>query len=556
MLLDKFYFIFIISNMIFCDLHAQNRYAVFFKHKPQTSFSLNNPKEFLTSKALDRRIREKIQFDSLDLPVSERYLQEVRALSVEYLYASKWLNAAVLVTDESRAKNLQNLPFVDKVELIGLGFLRRPGSRELENQELAQIQDSNKIHPKWRQRIVESQNNSYDFQNQLIGIDEMHKAGFTGKGVTIAVFDAGFPGMKTASPFSHLFTKSQVIGQKDLVRNWNEDVFLDNQHGTNVTSLIASNEPGKLVAGAFNANYILAITEEVATEYRVEEFNWVRAAEYADSLGVDIVNSSLGYYDFDDPKMNYTKQQLDGKTTYITKGANIASEKGILVVNSVGNYGSTGTSSLVAPADAFGILSVGSVTSASVVSSFSSRGPTADGRVKPELSAFGHAPVLVRSNGSIGTGQGTSFSAPQIAALAAGLWEARPEWTKDQVILNLLRSATQYDKPDNNLGYGIPDFGEAYFGKILGVEPEEIIPLRVYPNPIQSDELSIWFGSDKILDIQLVDVSGRKIREEKLNRNSIKNPYLINLDLLQPGLYILYLNDQKNTAQTKLIKKF
>ena len=550
MMFGRFSILLFFALAISAEAYSQDRYAVFFKFKPQTTLSLSNPKAFLTQKALDRRTREKIQADSLDLPVAEKYVSQLVPLSNYLLYTSKWLNAVVLVTDEAKSKTIQALPFVDRVELIARGFLPRPGGRVG-----TEVISDEKIHPKWQLRESSVQNNSYDFQNQLIGIDKMHQAGFTGKGVTVAVFDAGFPGMKTASSFAHLFSKNQIIGQKDVVRPWNSDVFLDNQHGTNVSSLIASNEPAKLVSGAYDANYIFAITEEVATEYRIEEFNWVRAAEYADSLGVDVINSSVGYIDFDDPVMTYTKQQLDGKTTYVTRGATIAAKKGILIVNSVGNYGGAGASSLIAPADAAGILSVGSVTSTSTVSGFSSRGPTADGRIKPELVAFGQAPILVRSNGTVGTGQGTSFSAPQITALAAGLWQARPEWTKDQLILNLLRSASQYDKPDNNLGYGIPNFSKAYLGEILSVESQEIMDFKLYPNPLSSTELSLDFGMETELDLKVFDVSGRKVAEERLFRTTKSEPYRVGLPNLQPGLYLLQLTDGNRVYRTKLLKK-
>lgn len=536
------------------DGFSQDRYAVFFKFKPQTSLSLSNPNAFLTQKALDRRTRENIQADSLDFPVSEKYISQIRSLSRDFLYTSKWLNAAVIVTDDAKSKTIQALPFVDRVELIAKGFLLRPGARLLPG-EAASLSDTTKIHPKWQLRESAVQSNSYDFQNQLIGIDKMHQAGFTGKGVTVAVFDAGFPGMKTASSFSHLFSKNQIIGQRDFVRPWRTEVFNEHPHGVNVASLIASNEQAKLVSGAYDAIYIFAITEEVATEYRIEEFNWVRAAEFADSLGVDVINSSVGYIDFDDPTTTYTKQQLDGKTTYITRGATIAAKKGILVVNSVGNYGGAGASSLIAPADAQGIISVGSVTTNSTVSGFSSRGPTADGRIKPELVAFGQAAILIRENGAVGTGQGTSFSAPQIAALAAGLWQARPEWKKDQLILNLLRSASQYDKPDNNLGYGIPNFSKAYLGEILSISSEEKAEVGIYPNPLTNGQLTIGLGNANELDFKVIDVAGRVIFEQVLLRESNALPFQVDLGKLLPGLYILQLTDGIQISRTKLIKK-
>jgi hypothetical protein len=535
-------------------LQAQDRYAVYFKHKPQETLSLSRPQEFLTAKALQRRLRENVSPDSLDLPVSDRYLQSVSEKSDYVLYTSKWMNAAILVTDETRKSEIESLPFVDRVELVAKGFLSRPDAR-IRYKVRASVTLETCKEPKLNTREVAVESNSYDFQNQLIGIDKMHEEGFTGKGVTVAVFDAGFPGVKNASTFAHLFANNQIIGQKDVVRPWNQEVFIDNQHGTNVFSLIAANEPEKLVSGAFESDFILVITEEVATEYRIEEFNWVRGAEYADSLGVDIINSSVGYWDFDEPSMNYTIADLDGKTTVITRGASIAAGKGILVVNSVGNYGGRGTSSLVAPADAEGILAIGSVTNTGEVSGFSSRGPTGDGRLKPDLVAFGQAPILVRSNGAVGAGQGTSFSAPQITALAAGLWQARPEWTKDQLILNLIRSATQSENPDNNLGYGVPNFMDAYYGEILSAPIEENPEFKVYPNPLSTDILTIRFGTGNQADFELVDLTGKSLINQKLERNSSKEVYQVDLQGIQPGLYVVRLVDGLLVRQVKLLKQ-
>lgn len=533
---------------------GQDRYAVYFKYKPQESFSLTNTGEFLTPKAIARRTREGINADSLDLPVSAKYIDQVQEKADYLLYSSKWMNALVLVTDESRKIEIEKLPFVDRVELVAKGFLVNPNARITYKLRVSTTLETCK-EPKFNERLMAAESNSYDFQNQLIGIDKMHEEGFTGKGITIAVFDAGFPGVKNAAAFSHLFDGNKIIGQKDLVRPWNQEVFMDNQHGTNVLSLIAAYQPDKMIAGAYDSEYILAITEEVATEYRIEEFNWVRAAEYADSLGVDIINSSLGYWDFDDPAMNYSLEDLDGNTATITKGASIAAQKGILVVNSVGNYGGRGASSLVAPADAEGILAIGSVTQERAVSGFSSRGPTGDGRIKPDLTAFGQAPVLVYANGAIGAGQGTSFSAPQITALAAGLWEARPEWTKDQLILNLIRSATKSEDPDNDLGYGIPNFLDAYYGEILAIEEIEKPEYRIFPNPLINSELTIQFGNGYQAYFELIDGSGRIFQSQVLIRSSIKENYQVDLGSIKPGLYLIRLREGGNFYQTKLLKK-
>ena len=526
---------------------AQDRYAVFFKFKPQKEYSLGSPSKFLTEKAIQRRLREKFPLDSLDLPVTPSYIQGISSHSQELLYVSKWLNAAIVVTDAEGKKKMEGLPFVQKVDWVAKGFIYRTGNR---NSTEVPASPSKK----WALEESYRQAAAYDFQNELLGIPTMHQAGFTGKGITVAVFDSGFPGLDKSIAFSHVFTNSQVLGQLNVVRPWIKDVFRDNEHGTQVASLILANQASTLVAGAHQANVIFAITEDVATEYPIEELNWVRAAEYADSLGVDIINSSLGYLDFDEPSLTYTKSQLDGKTTYVTRGATLAAKRGILVVNSVGNYGSAGSSSLVAPADADGILAVGAVNSSSTVSAFSSRGPTADGRIKPELVAFGQNPVLIRGSGQVGAASGTSFSAPQIAALAAGLWQAKPEWTKDELLTNLLKSGSQYAAPDQNLGYGIPNFRSAIYGTLLGLNEEVELGSNIYPNPLRTESLSIRFGKELRMTLQILDSSGRKVVERVGERFAVKDPYLFSLADLPLGIYFIQLLDGKEIAYKKLIK--
>lgn len=550
----KFLAIILLGVAFSGSLAAQDRYAVFYKYKPQQILSLDKPSEFLSQKALDRRSKEGVTPDSLDLPVSQKYVDEVYQKSNYILYSSKWFNATLLVTDASNVKEIEALPFVDRVELVGRGFIPSPNAR-IGKRIYASV--TNKYCPPDAEnaRILAANEETYDFQNSLLGIDLMHEEGFTGKGITIAVFDAGFPGAQTASPLAHLQTNGQIISTKDFVRPWNNNVYSDNQHGTNVLSLIGSNEPGKMLAGAPDANYILSMTEEIATEYWVEEYNWVRAAEYADSLGTDIISSSVGYWDFDDPDMNYTLEDLDGETTIIARGASIAASKGILVVNSAGNSGPS-ASTLNSPSDAKGILAIGSVNKELNVSNFSSRGPTGDGRIKPDLAAFGEGTTLVRSNGEVGFSNGTSFSAPQVAALAAGLWESHPEWTKDELIEALLNSGTQGDDPDNILGYGIPNFFRAYYGEILAVEDNaEVLAWSVYPNPVLGDQLNIYFGNSLSAEFALIDLNGRALQNETLNRATVKEPFRILLQGVKPGFYVIQMQDGSLIKQSKLIRQ-
>jgi subtilisin family serine protease len=254
--------------------------------------------------------------------------------------------------------------------------------------------------------------------------------------------------------------------------------------------------------------------------------------------------------------MDYTKADLDGKTATITKGAVIASEKGILVVTSAGNYGSRGASSIIAPADADGILSVGAVNADLVRAGFSSQGPTTDGRIKPEVSAFGNSARIIRSNGTSGLANGTSFSAPQIAALAAGLWEARPEWSKDELIDYILRSSSQSENPDNLLGYGIPDFSKAYFGEILSILTlEKESDFKVYPNPLNGGDLFVQFGKSLSGEFSLYDVNGKEIQRFEIQRASANQPFEISLPMIPKGMFLVQMQSGREVKRTKLLKR-
>ena len=440
---------------------AQDRYAVKYKYKPQETYSLEQPGEFLTQKAIDRRIREKIAFDSTDLPVSEKYIRQIQEQVDQIQYHSKWFNSSIVVATSDQVAALEALDFVDNVELVARGFYDDSHSARKES-----------FLSPWRLRLKKRER-AYEFQNELLGIPDMHQEGFTGKGITIAVFDGGFLNVEKIPALRHLLENDRILATRDFVLPGSDNVFRTDTHGTGSLSLMAANDEGSLISGAYNSNFILCITEDVRSEFRVEEYNWVRAAEFSDSLGVDIINSSLGYNVFNDPEMNYSKGDLDGKTALITRGATRAAEKGILVVTSAGNEGGGNWKTVTAPADAEGILSIGSVTNNLNKSSFSSTGPTADGRIKPELTTLGSSVSLWRSTTGVGTASGTSFSAPQVAALAAGLWEAMPHLTKKQLAELMISTASLANDPDNDFGYGIPNFSRAFYGAVKEVAEKE-----------------------------------------------------------------------------------
>jgi serine protease AprX len=531
------------------SLSAQNRYAVHFKFKPQAGFSLEKPQDFLSAPAVERRFRYQIPLDSLDLPVSNKYINGIEPLVSSILYHSNWLNASVVVAHVDSIALLEALDFVEKVVYVAPGFY--PQNRIIDAQrhrKFSTYDNENAVIGR-----IENQAN-FLFQNELLDIPTMHSEGFLGKGMRIAVFDAGFPGVNTIPALSHLLNNGQIIGTKDWVQPWNENVYSKHQHGTNVLSLMASNNRDILIGGAPEASYILCITEDVATEYRIEEYNWVKAAEYSDSLGVDIINSSLGYWDFDDRSMDYRIQDLNGQSSIITKGATIAAEKGILIVTSAGNYGDRGASSITMPSDAKGILSIGAINQNLSRASFSSQGPTADGRVKPELTTLGSQVWLLRSNGTGGRNNGTSFSAPQIAAMAAGLWQAKPTWTKDELIQNLLASATQTEKPDNEFGHGVPNFSLAYFGRILSVSREQSTR-TVYPNPVAGEVLFVEFDAVLEIAIQWVDTQGRILHRSEVKRDRINEPFACPVPRINPGIYIVQVQAGQEVFLRKMVKQ-
>lgn len=542
-----------ITFVLFCGMlcfsvvaFSQDYYAVHFKFKPQDTYSLDQPSSFLSLNSIERKVRFNIEIDSMDLPVSQKYISDIQPFILENLYNSNWLNAAIVLADSEQIKLISGLPYVEQVVSV------RPGGYP----DARTVDKTDKFKEVGVKSSPADQRIASETQNALLEIDKMHEAGYKGANVTIAVFDAGFLGVDTLSAFGHIYTTGRIVGTRNFVDLDSDDVYTSHPHGTNVLSLIGAYDPPQMVAGAPEANFILCLTEDVHSEYKIEEYNWVRAAEYSDSLGVDIINSSLGYFDFDDPGMDYSSEDLDGKTAIITKGANIAADKGILVVNSAGNYGRRGPSSIAAPADAKGILAVGGVDYEKERSAFSSQGPTADGRIKPELAALGQSVFILAPSGESYLSQGTSFAAPQITALAAGLWQAKPEWSKDELIDRLLASSSQADSPDNFLGHGIPGFIQAYYGEILSVSPSrEPVEWNLYPNPILRNELYIRFGNEKDSEFILFDISGREIVRYNLVRTSIEEPFAIQLPNLRAGVYVVEMRSAYGVKRVRVIKR-
>jgi hypothetical protein len=502
-------------------LAQKNRYMVFFKDKAGTSYSVLKPLEFLSQKAIDRRVAQDVAVTIQDFPVNTGYVQGVRNTGADIFFTTRWMNGLLVQCDPLLIPAIETLSFVDHVEFVA------PQPRLISNGR--------------KERNLRRKNGSIGVETQtqlqMLGIPEMHAAEMRGEGMSIAIFDGGFQGVNTKAPFQHIFSEGRFDSNVsyDFVRNTN-NVFQYDDHGTEVFSVMAAYIPDVFTGGAYEANYQLYVTEEVGPEYRVEEYNWLFAAERADSAGVDIINSSLGYYDFDMSSMNYTQAQMDGKTTVVTRAAQWAADRGIIVVCSAGNEGNLAWKIISAPADAEGVIAVANVTPQGIRSTSSSTGPSADGRTKPDLAALGAGVRTINASGSLGSSSGTSLSAPLITSLVAGVWQRFPSLTRKTLIEALKYTATQANNPDNELGYGIPHY-RAVVNYLEQSLQQNIF--EVYPNPA-ADTLYIKpIDPEQITgcEIEIISSQGQVLEKYTINFDSHYRSYQTNIAHLSDGLY-------------------
>jgi len=460
------------------------QYVLFFADKDTITFSTEQPENFLSPRAIERRQNQNISIDFSDLPVNPVYLSELEEQGIPVIYTSKWFNAALVEATPETVTELTNLDHILHAEMV------KPRSRSgRKNSSLSDGASHGKASPKKAYRRTEQLLNQE--QNEMLGINEMHTRGFNGEGVFVAVFDGGFRGVDDSPFFDHLYENEQLKYTYDFVGN-STDVYRYGQHGTEALSCVAAFEPGILEAGAYAADIMLCITEESGSEYRIEEYNWLFAAEKADSAGVDIISTSLGYTTFDDGEMSYSYADLDGKTAAITRAARMATAKGMICVVSAGNEGSGRWRYVSPPADAPDILAVGAVSNNGFRVSFSSFGPTSDGRIKPDVSALGLQTVVVDAQGRVTKSNGTSFSAPLISGFTAGVRQAFPDDTNLEIMDKIRLAGSQSMTPDNELGYGIPNF--ATLMEAIPLSTSESITqtrYRVFPNPVESGDLFI-----------------------------------------------------------------
>ena len=419
------------------------KYRISLKDKAATDYSLQKPEMYLSKKSIERRKRQGLEIDSTDLPVCKKYVDAIRRKGVHVLVTGKWDNfVTVSCNDSMLIAEIAGLPFVRSTERVWRGVAKRASERDsLINKPLR----------------TDSLYGPAITQIKMSHADRLHEAGFKGQGMTIAVIDAGFHNVDKIEAMKNI----NILGTRDFV-NPEADIYAESSHGMSVLSCMAMNQPNVMIGTAPEASYWLLRSEDEYSENLVEQDYWAAAIEFADSVGVDLVNTSLGYYSFDDPTKNYRYRDLNGHYALMSREAAKAADKGIVVVCSAGNSGSGSWKKITPPGDAENVITVGAVNKYGVLAPFSSVGNTADGRVKPDVVAVGLGSDVMGTDGNLRHANGTSFSSPIMCGMVACLWQACPELTAKEIIELVRRSGDRAVFPDNIYGYGIPDLWKAY----------------------------------------------------------------------------------------------
>jgi serine protease AprX len=562
----KFYVAIVLFLFITASADAQQlTYTVKLKYK-KSNYSLSQPTQFLTQKSIARRIRHNIAIDSTDLPINHSYLDSIANVNgVSIKSKSRWLNQVIVdITDPFAIDAINAFSFVQHSSVVGTAFVPSSKKVALEKIEaesnvvlgLSSVLD--------RQEITADTFN-YGNNYQQVHIHEgeyLHNKGYMGQGITIAVIDAGFNNYKFSVAFDSVRTNNQILGIYDFVAR-DSSVNEDNAHGAYCFSILAANRPGMMIGTAPKANYLLFRSEDVLSEKPLEEQNWIEALERADSMGADMVSSSLGYYNFEDPQYDHSYAERDGNTAQITIAADMAAKKGMIIMNAAGNTGNSPDESkyTLVPADGDSVVAVGAVNSSGTIAGFSSWGPNGAGKTKPNIVSVGQGAVYANLFGVITFGNGTSLANPNVAGLIACLWQAYPEFSNMEIIDAVQRSADKYNTPDDRYGYGIPNFRVA--AGILESKRQAVTDdilkgkwLTAFPIPFrQVFTVFMKAPSTGRANIRVLDFGGRVLIEKNLDVNQ-GSYYKIPMNIAGTrrfGMYLVQYNDGKNTSTIKLI---
>lgn len=514
---------------------------VYFTAKNNSQTYFDSPLEMLSQRALDRRTNQNIDLDLKDVPIDPSYISQLKSVSgITVMAKSKWLNAIHVRGTQTAINSLKTFGFVSEVD-----FADKSLNQTGKIAKVFKIKGQSKIK---KTKVNFAYGQSINQIHMLNG-DLLHQQDYTGSGKIIAVLDAGFPGVNTAQPFQRLRDNNQILGGYDYVSR-NADFYQGDSHGTSVLSAMGGYKENALVGTAPDASYYLFITEDVASENPVEESLWVEAAEKADSLGVDIINTSLGYFIYDNTAYSHTYSEMNGTTAFMSRGAEIAFSRGMIVVVAAGNEGRSTNPHIAVPADAVSVIAIGAVNSDENRASFSSIGPSFDNRIKPDVMAQGVAAVLSDEFGNVITANGTSFSSPIMAGMVACLWQAFPDKTNKEIRQLIIQSADRFTTPDIEYGYGIPDFNAAITNGLF-VEDFTKNYFMAYPNPT-TDLISVSFPDSFTKGtVVFYTILGKKVLESTIS-SSLET---FSLKSLRNGMYIYKMESDTFSKSGKIIKQ-
>ncbi|WP_396186167.1 S8 family serine peptidase [Flavobacterium sp.] len=540
-------FLFIVSGFV---CFSQEDAWVYFKDKPGSQAYFDNPLTMLTQRALDRRTNQGIILDIKDVPIFQPYIDEIiTSTGISVKAKSKWMNCLHIRGSQANINALKLLPSVLRVDFADK-TLNSSSNKTKPKEKFTAINKMMEI-------AVTFNYGTSSNQIQMLNGHLLHQLDFTGSGKIIAVLDSGFPGVDTAQPFQRLRDNNQILGGYDFI-NKSTNYFSGNNHGTLVLSSMGGFVDGQLVGTAPDAKYYLYVTEDAISavpynENPVEESNWVEAAEEADRVGVDIISTSLGYFGYNNSSYSHTYSDMTGNLAFASQGANIAFEKGIVVVASAGNEGLETEPHIGIPAEAKNVIAVGAVQANEALASFSSIGPSFDGRVKPDVMAQGQTVVISDQAGNLVTANGTSFSCPITSGMIACLWQALPGKNALQIKQLVTQSSDNFNpivKSRDQFGYGIPDFNLA-LANGLSVEAFSKNDFVVYPNPT-SDSISVTLPNESnVKIIAIYNVLGQKVLEKNITIPSAT----ISLKYLDKGIYFYKIESNGFSKSGKIIKQ-
>jgi serine protease AprX len=512
-------------------------YRVSFKDKGMLTPAGFSPAELLSQRAVNRRLKAGIPVPVYsDMPVNRDYISQVISKGFTLHCTSKWMNTGLFKTRDTEDINLiLDLPFVSDVKIV-----KKPAAKSSYADKLDFSVQTADLPP-------------FDRPLTMLNGQSLHNSGYDGTGILIAVLDGGFLKADLISSLAGLRARGGIKGTHDFVLN-STNVYSYHNHGTAVLSVLAGITPGIIEGTAPGADFWLLRTEDTSSEFPVEEDFWAAGAEFADSIGADIISSSLGYYSFDDPSMNYKYSDMDGNTAFVSRAADYAASKGILVVNSAGNERTTAWKRIIAPSDGDSVVAAGAVDGYNVISSFSSAGPSADGRIKPDNSTQGVSVTVQTLETTFARANGTSFSCPVLSGMCACVMQAVPNALNTDIIDALHKKGDRFNTPDSLYGYGIPDMADVVIMLEDRFVTKPAAETSIGPNPFTGDINITFKRVPATLKLIIYNSSGQAILYRVYKEYIGMTLKISDMQDKQQGIYFISLITSNGTFTHKVIK--